>query len=94
VSADPAEAASRAWFVYVLVCAAGRTYTGVTNDLDRRLEQHNGLLPGGAKATRAYRPWRYGRTWGPYAERGAAQAVEHRVKQLRGAARLAWTPPG
>ena len=32
---------SKTWFVYVLRCADGSLYTGITNDLDRRLEQHN-----------------------------------------------------
>ena len=29
-----------AWSVYVLQCADGSYYTGVTNDLARRLDQH------------------------------------------------------
>ena len=29
------------WFVYVLRCADGSLYTGITNDLLRRCEQHN-----------------------------------------------------
>ena len=29
------------WFVYILRCADGSLYTGITNDLERRLEQHN-----------------------------------------------------
>ncbi|MCA9261632.1 MAG: UV DNA damage repair endonuclease UvsE, partial [Planctomycetales bacterium] len=29
------------WFVYILQCRDGSLYTGVTNDLIRRLEQHN-----------------------------------------------------
>ena len=29
------------WFVYILRCADRSLYTGITNDLDRRLEQHN-----------------------------------------------------
>jgi predicted GIY-YIG superfamily endonuclease len=29
------------WFVYILRCADGSLYTGITNDLVRRLEQHN-----------------------------------------------------
>jgi UV DNA damage endonuclease len=29
------------WFVYILRCADRSLYTGVTNDLERRIEQHN-----------------------------------------------------
>ena len=68
--------------------SSGATYVGVSGDPERRLAQHNGLAPGGAKATRGGRPWAIGATFGPYAERGAAQRVEHRVKRLRGRARL------
>ena len=35
------------------------TYTGITNDLDKRLKQHNGILKGGAKSTRKYNDWTY-----------------------------------
>lgn len=29
------------WFVYILKCDDGSLYTGITNDLDRRIQQHN-----------------------------------------------------
>jgi putative endonuclease len=32
---------SRAWFVYLLECADGTLYTGITLDPERRLRQHN-----------------------------------------------------
>lgn len=76
------------WFVYVLLSRAGRTYVGVTTDVERRLRQHNGGLAGGARATRAGRPWRVGRVVGPLPSRGAAQALEHALKRRRGRARL------
>ncbi|MCB9915941.1 MAG: GIY-YIG nuclease family protein [Planctomycetes bacterium] len=39
------------WLVYVLLSARdGRTYVGVALDVERRLAQHNGALPGGARA--------------------------------------------
>ncbi len=83
-----------AWTVYALVSAdSGRVYVGVTTDLTRRLSQHNGERPGGARATRGGRPWTLGASWGPYEERGRAQVVEHSVKRLRGAERLAWSAP-
>lgn len=77
------------WTVYVLVSNNGRrTYVGITNDLDRRLEQHNGAQPGGAKSTRAGRPWTVGITHGPFETRGEAQALEYRLKRRAGRARL------
>jgi structure-specific endonuclease subunit SLX1 len=45
------------WLVYCLISetqAGGlRTYIGITKNITRRLDQHNGLLSGGAKSTRA-----------------------------------------
>jgi predicted GIY-YIG superfamily endonuclease len=29
------------WFVYILRCADGSLYTGITNDVSRRCKQHN-----------------------------------------------------
>ncbi|MDX5410234.1 MAG: GIY-YIG nuclease family protein [Thauera sp.] len=44
------------WCVYILHCADGSLYTGVTVDVDRRLREHNGELPGGARYTASRRP--------------------------------------
>jgi predicted GIY-YIG superfamily endonuclease len=38
-------------FVYLLMSSNGGTYIGATVNLNRRLDQHNKLLKGGAKAT-------------------------------------------
>lgn len=46
------------WLVYLLECADGTLYCGVTNNMDRRLNQHNGLIPGGARYTRGRGPVR------------------------------------
>ncbi|WP_261340392.1 GIY-YIG nuclease family protein [Schlesneria paludicola] len=32
---------SEQWLVYIMRCADGSLYTGITNDLERRVEQHN-----------------------------------------------------
>lgn len=42
------------WWVYVLRCADGTLYTGVTTDPDRRLKQHNAGTA--SKYTRVRRP--------------------------------------
>jgi putative endonuclease len=81
------------WFVYVLVAGdRRRTYVGITTDLARRVAQHNGDQPGGAKATRSGRSWSVGRSWGPFESRGEALRWEHRVKRARGSDRLQLEP--
>ncbi len=42
-------------FAYILECADKTLYAGCTNDLDRRLKQHNGAK-GGAHYTKIRRP--------------------------------------
>jgi len=38
---EPDEAKEDTWFVYILRCADGSLYTGITKDVNRRCEQHN-----------------------------------------------------
>ncbi len=50
-------AASRtAWWVYMLRCADGSLYTGITTDAARRVAEHNGDGDSGARYTRGRRP--------------------------------------
>lgn len=44
------------WFVYIAACADKSLYTGITTNPNRRLQQHNGDIAGGARYTRARRP--------------------------------------
>ena len=44
--------------LYIIHNDFERTYCGITNDLNKRLKQHNGIIKGGAKATRG-REWNY-----------------------------------
>jgi len=68
-----------AWSVYILRCADGSLYTGVTTDLERRLRQHN--TGQGARYTRGRGPVQL-----VFAEsqpgQGAALQREHAIKQL------------
>ncbi|KAL3537564.1 hypothetical protein ACH5RR_000930 [Cinchona calisaya] len=47
------------WSVYLILSTNPpiKTYVGVTTNFSCRLKQHNGELKGGAKASRAGRPW-------------------------------------
>jgi len=44
----------RRYFAYIIRCGTGQLYTGYTNDLDKRLLQHN--LGKGARFTRGRGP--------------------------------------
>lgn len=69
------------WLVYILRCADGSLYTGVTSDLVRRLRQHNGELVGGAQYTRGRRPVEA--VWVEECEdRSCAQVREAQIKRL------------
>ena len=73
------------WHVYVLRCADGSLYTGITTDLARRLAAHNAGK--GAKYTRARLP--VALVWSePAADEGAAKRREHEVRSLDRADKL------
>lgn len=38
---SPESETSDTWFVYMVECRDGSLYTGITNDLERRVHQHN-----------------------------------------------------
>ena len=90
--ADRRRVIAMSWTVYLLVSST-RTYVGITTELRRRLDQHNGKRRGGARATRGRGPWRVAAQWGPFDTRSAALRVEHQVKRLRGRRRSTWQPP-
>jgi putative endonuclease len=72
--------------VYVLRCRDGSLYTGVTNDLQRRLAVHNSGR--GSRYTRSRRPVAlvYSEK---AADRGAALRREAELKRLKRAEKLA-----
>lgn len=48
------------YYSYLLTNESGTsTYIGITNNLDKRLLQHNGVLARGAKATKKSTTWKY-----------------------------------
>ena len=78
----------RDWCVYLLTCADGTLYCGVTTDLPRRLDMHNGKLAGGAKYTRGRRPVELAVCAGGLT-RGEALRLEARVKKAPRSGKLA-----
>lgn len=47
------------YYCYLLADKDLRTYIGITNNLDNRIDQHNGIKSGGAKATKKSNTWNY-----------------------------------
>ena len=76
------------YYLYVLMCADGTLYTGITLDVARRVEEHNSSDTAGARYTRSRRPVRaiYQKEVG---DESAAKAEEYRFKQLTRSAKLA-----
>ncbi len=67
------------WFVYLLRCADGSLYTGITTDLQRRLHEHNHTAAG-ARYTRARRPVEL-HYYEEAADRGEAGKREHSLRR-------------
>ena len=44
------------WLIYILKCRDGSLYCGITNNLEKRLKQHKGVIKGGAKYTSSHWP--------------------------------------
>ena len=76
------------WFVYMLECENGSYYTGSTDDVARRFDEHvRGTA--GAKYTRSFRPVRIARCWRVAGSRGEAQRVERAIQKLDRRGKLA-----
>lgn len=84
------EAQAVSWFCYLLECADGTLYTGITNDVERRVSAHNQGTA--SKYTRSRLPVRlvYSET---HADRASASRREAEVKKLHRAAKLALAYP-
>ena len=44
------------YFIYLVKCSDNTLYCGIAKDLERRLNEHNGVTKGGAKYTNPRRP--------------------------------------
>ena len=69
----------KSWCVYLLECKDGSLYTGITNDLENRLDIHNAGL--GAKYTRGRLPVKL-LEFKSVENQSEALKLEYRIKQL------------
>jgi Predicted endonuclease containing a URI domain len=74
-----------AWFVYIVRCADGSLYTGITNDLPPRIKKHNSGT--GAKYTRSRRPVKL--VWSEHkSSERVARRREAKIKKMTRADKL------
>ena len=66
-------------YVYIVKCADGTYYTGYTNDLERRINQHN--AGEGAKYTKGRRPVKLVHSE-RFKSKSKAMQREYKIKQL------------
>jgi putative endonuclease len=69
------------WHVYIVHCADGSLYTGITTDVERRIDEHNHDDRLAARYTRGRRPVKliYSEE---YASRSEASKRESEIKQM------------
>ncbi|MEA3492180.1 MAG: GIY-YIG nuclease family protein [Campylobacterota bacterium] len=82
----PYSTADQSYSVYILECADHTLYTGITNMLERRIDEHN-LSDKGAKYTRARRPVTlvYQEN---HPDRSSASKREHSIKKMSRAEKI------
>jgi putative endonuclease len=68
------------WYVYILQCSDGTLYTGITTDINRRVETHN--KGKGAKYTKTRLPVVLMVSF-ESTDRSNASKEEYRIKQLK-----------
>lgn len=72
-------ASDKPWFTYILECSNGCLYTGITNRLEKRIQDHN--LGKGAKYVRAHLPAKL-LAYNIAGNKSSATRQEYRIKQL------------
>ena len=77
-------AGGSAFWVYVLENETGRYYVGSTDDLDRRLAEHNDPANSRVRYTAKHAPWRL--VWSEsHATRASAVRRERQIKRMKSA---------
>ena len=73
------------WHIYIIKCSDKTLYTGITTDVERRLDEHNSST--GAKYTRGRGPVELLYT-AEFEDKPAASKEEYRIKQMTRADKL------
>jgi putative endonuclease len=68
------------WYVYVIKCSDNSLYTGITTDINRRVNEHN-TSNKGAKYTKTRRPVEL-KYYEEFTDRSTASKREYAIKKL------------
>ena len=69
------------WFVYIIMASNNALYTGITNNIERRWQQHTGQKVGGAKFFNGRKPVALAYVEVGF-DRSTASKREYAIKQL------------
>ena len=75
------------YYIYIIKCEGDLLYTGITTDVDRRMDEHSGRTQKGAKFTRSHKFLSLEALWS-CGDRSLASKLEYRIKQLTKAQKL------
>lgn len=70
------------YYVYILRCVDNSLYTGITNDIFKRLSEHFGESDKKAKYTKAHKPTELAALWKCDSKNDALK-IEYRLKELK-----------
>lgn len=76
------------WYVYIVECKDQSLYTGITNDIARRVSEHNNSKRG-AKYTRSRRPVKLVAHC-IVKDKLTALRLEHKIKSLKKSEKIAY----
>jgi putative endonuclease len=77
--AELSRLAKEGWYVYILKCADGTYYTGITTNINRRIKEHG--TKKGAKYTKQRGPFKLVYK-ASFQNRSSASKEEHKIKSL------------
>lgn len=72
--------AEKIYWVYILRCSNQSFYTGYTDNLEKRFQEH--LSGKGSKYTRSFKPLSIAQSWEINGEKSIAMRVERYIKSL------------
>jgi len=78
------------YYCYLITNEHNQCYTGITNDLNKRIKQHNGILKNGAKCTKKSKLWSYHTVIGVFETRSDVSSFEWYWKHVQNKNNSKW----